>query len=530
VILDPELVMKGPLAFALLLSIASCRSASPGVTGDWVGDLSIGTATMPLRVTIDSTAKAATVTFRPWQLRDAPGAIEQSSGRLSVALDSVRLEGSVREGAWSGSGARGSDSGRFELRRVMTMADADWAPIMGTYRTDDGKLLGVARFDEFGPRPLLVDYTTGRIGPLLPLDSSRFLLGHAITAPVFPADTVRLTRGAGGSVERLTEQVGGQPAVTGARLPTRDEEFHFNNGDVELAGTLTLPPGPGPFPAIVLVHGSNALTRHFLGPWARYFPALGFAVLAYDKRGTGTSKGDWREADFKVLADDVLAGVRALAARKDIEADRIGLWGISQAGWIMPLAVANAKPKEIAFMIVHSGSGTTPREQGILNYEYNLRYEGVPDSLIPIARQYQTLNDSVTKLGKDLELAQSFYQSHRARAPFLYEPQPLDAWFRGYYRMIMDFDPVPFWQRVKIPVLLFFGGLDAIVPPVESWPPIERGLAAAHNGQVTHYVLPLGNHVLLEAKTGTGEEYASRTRFVAGYFDRMAEWLRPFTQ
>jgi pimeloyl-ACP methyl ester carboxylesterase len=526
--------MKRRLAVALLLSIVACRPASPGAAGDWDGDLAIGTVTMPLQLEVDSAAKTAAVTFRPWQLKAAPGTIERSSGRLVVTVagagDTVRLEGPVGEGAWSGSALRGKDSGRFELRRIAAMSEADWARILGTYRTEDGKILGVARFDEFGARPLLVDYSTGRIGPLLPLDSSRFLLGHAITAPVFPADTVAITRGSSGSVERLTERAAGLPAVTGARVATRDEEFQFKNGDVELASTLTLPPGPGPFPAIVLVHGSNALTRHFMGPWARYFPALGFAVLAYDKRGTGTSKGDWKQADFRVLADDVLAGVRALAARKDIRPERIGLWGISQAGWIMPLAVANAKPNEIAFMIVHSGSGTTPREQGMLNYQYNLRYEGVPDSLIRIALQFHALNDSVTKLGKNLELATTFYESHKALAPFLYQPQPLDAWFRGYYRMLMDFDPVPSWRQVTIPVLLFFGGLDAIVPPTESWPPIERGLAAAHNTRVTHYVLPLGNHVLLEAKTGRGDEYTSRTRFVPGYFDRMADWLRPFAQ
>ena len=90
----------------------------------------------------------------------------------------------------------------------------------------------------------------------------------------------------------------------------------------------------------------------------------------------------------------------------------------------------------------------------------------------------------------------------------------------------MDFDPAPFWKRVSCPVLLFFGELDANVPPRDSWPPIERALRAGGNMRVRQILLPKANHMFLEARTGTRDEYPALSRFVPGYFDQMARWLQ----
>jgi hypothetical protein len=91
--------------------------------------------------------------------------------------------------------------------------------------------------------------------------------------------------------------------------------------------------------------------------------------------------------------------------------------------------------------------------------------------------------------------------------------------------MLMDFDQVPSWRRVPCHALFFYGDLDANVPPIESWPPIERALQDAGNHHVTQVVLPHANHLFLEARTGGRDEYPGLSRFVPGYFDRMAQWL-----
>jgi pimeloyl-ACP methyl ester carboxylesterase len=483
-----------------------------------------------LEVSIDSAGRSARITVPSWPLEGAVGSWARA-GSDSLAFttivgnDTVLFHGAVREGAWTGEVKRGTDSSTFQLQRLQALTDREWKEIVGTYRTADGRLLGIAPFSEFGTVPLIVNYATGRIGPLYPMARDRFLVGHSLISPVFPADTVALTYGPELDVRELRFAASDHPPVVARRLATRDEEVRFANGPVTLHGTLTLPAGSPPYPALVLVHGSNALTRDVFGPWSRYFAGLGFAVLSYDKRGTGQSSGDWKQADFAVLADDVLAGVRSLTARQDIRSDRVGLWGASQAGWILPLVAAQA-PREIAFLVVHAGSGTTVREQGVLYIRNELRFAGLPESSVAIGTRYQMLDDSVTRAGSGWNELLRYYEAHRTEETWLWPPRPADDWFRSYYRMLMDFDPSESWRRVTCPVLLFFGELDANVPPRESWPPIERALRQAGNRDVTKILLRKANHLFLEAQTGARDEYPGLSRFVPAYFDAMARWLR----
>jgi pimeloyl-ACP methyl ester carboxylesterase len=522
------------VALAVTLVITACSAPGPMIEGEWIGDLRQAERSQRMEVSVDSSGRPATVSIAGSGLDRAPAspvpAGADSLGFTALAgTDTVRVSGAVRDGAWIGLARRGTDTAAFELRRLHPMSDAEWAAIIGSYRTSDGGLLGIAPFSEFGIRPLIVDYSSGRIGPLYPVAPNRFLVGHALINPTFPADTLELIFGTAGAVQGLRLSERDRAVVVAERLATRDEEVRFTSGPVTLSGMVTLPPGAGPHPALVLVHGSNALTREVFGPWSRYFAGLGYAVLAYDKRGTGQSTGDWKQADFAALGMDVLAGVRTLAARPDIRADRIGLWGASQAGWIMPLVAASA-PGDVAFLIVHAGSGTTVREEGVLYLRNELRFAGLPESSVAIGTRYQELDDAVSKSGAGFAALQRYYAEHRKAEPWLWPPRAADDWFRPYYRMLMDFDPVPSWRRVKVPVLLFFGELDANVPPNESWPPIERALVDARNARVTQVLLAKANHLFLEARTGGRDEYPGLNRFVPGYFARMAQWLKEVTR
>lgn len=518
-----------PGAVLLALVTIACGGSSPETAGQWIGDLRRGERSQRLEVSVDSSGRAISVSLASSGLSNAP-ARQLPAGRDSLAVtasvgpDTVDLRGGVANGVWSGRGRQGSDTAFFELRRLHPVTNAEWSSIIGTYRSGHGGLLGIAPFSEFGSLPLIVDYSSGRIGPLFAIARNRFLVGHSLINPIFPADTLEVSFGTDGAVRELRFSELGRAPVVAERVATRDEELQFANGPVTLSGTLTLPAGPGPHAALVLVHGSNALTRAVFGPWSRYFAGLGYAVLAYDKRGTGKSTGDWKQADFAVLGADVLAAVRSLAARPDIRADRIGLWGASQAGWIMPLVAAQA-PGEIAYLIVHAGSGTTVRREGVLYIRQELRFAGLSEASVAIGTRYQELDDAASQSGLGFDRLQEYYEKHSKVETWLWPPRPADDWFRPYYRMLMDFDPAPSWRRVTAPVLLFFGELDANVPPRESWPPIEQALRQAGNARVTQVVLPKANHLFLEAGTGGRDEYPGLNRFVSGYFARMAEWL-----
>jgi pimeloyl-ACP methyl ester carboxylesterase len=134
----------------------------------------------------------------------------------------------------------------------------------------------------------------------------------------------------------------------------------FQNGDVRIAYAIDLPPGAGPFPGVVLGHGSGRTTREELRWMSSRFTALGFAVLRFDKRGVGESTGTYSgvgpgnsDAMFRDLASDVAAAVRVLRARPEVDPARVGLAGVSQAGWILPLAARNLG--DAAFVVLISG-------------------------------------------------------------------------------------------------------------------------------------------------------------------------------
>jgi dienelactone hydrolase len=135
------------------------------------------------------------------------------------------------------------------------------------------------------------------------------------------------------------------------------------NEGATLAATLSLPPsGEAPFPAVVLVHGSGKTTRADQQRASDRWLDMGFAVLAYDKRGVGESTGDYDNVGVRtspvrmpLLGRDALAALRVLRSRPGIDPRRIGFYGISQAGWIIPSAAAGASPGEVAFIVVNSG-------------------------------------------------------------------------------------------------------------------------------------------------------------------------------
>ena len=141
----------------------------------------------------------------------------------------------------------------------------------------------------------------------------------------------------------------------------------FVNEGVTLAGTLWLPEGPGPHPAMVYVHGSGRQSRTSASGIANHFNPLGIAVLGYDKRGVGESGGIYEgnnngsEQNLTLLARDAAAGIDFLRAQAAIDPDQIGLWGVSQAGWIVPTAAVI--DGRAAFTILMSGPTVTVGEE-----------------------------------------------------------------------------------------------------------------------------------------------------------------------
>ena len=160
----------------------------------------------------------------------------------------------------------------------------------------------------------------------------------------------------------------------------KQEDVRFPSGSVQLAGTLTAPRSAGRHPAIILVHGSGAESRDDLLPYAHFLVRHGVAVLGYDKRGVGASTGDWNAATLDDLADDTVAAFDYLKARPEINSRQIGLLGISQAGWIMP--IAGVRAKDVAFIINISGAGVPVWETTLDQTRNEMTMTGMPTNTV----------------------------------------------------------------------------------------------------------------------------------------------------
>ena len=165
-------------------------------------------------------------------------------------------------------------------------------------------------------------------------------------------------------------------------MQNRAVEVTVDSG-VVLRGTLSLPRwSKNPVPGFVIVHGSGPLTRDDVRGDARRLVRLGFAVLSYDKRGAGASSGvyipgrlwgDSAETVLRQLAADAAAFMDRLASERDVDSARVGFFGASQAGWIIPLAATRARHSP-RFNVILSGAAIPT---GVEGYYSDLTGDGM---------------------------------------------------------------------------------------------------------------------------------------------------------
>lgn len=267
-------------------------------------------------------------------------------------------------------------------------------------------------------------------------------------------------------------------------IKSSSRQVNYSSGEVMLAGTLLFPAGNGPFPAAAIVHGSGSSDRS--NPWtAAYASALverGVAVLHPDKRGSGESGGDWREASFSDLADDAVAAVHLLRDEVSVDSTRIGLIGFSQGGHVAPVAATRSSATR--FVINVSGSvvpildqiGDELRKMG---QREGLSAEALEtiELLHGYAADYALTRENWTAYSAALaEAKRGTFGSTEVIEGFPTDPDS-GAW--DFLRTIGNFDPLPYWTEVKVPTLFIYGGRDENVDVFKSVDIIEKSLTSA---------------------------------------------------
>lgn len=290
------------------------------------------------------------------------------------------------------------------------------------------------------------------------------------------------------------------------RWNTSEEAVRFVSGNITLAGTLVLPGGTQWHPAVVLFHGSGPEERNLF--MARWFAAEGIAALAYDKRGVNESGGNFRTVPFMALCDDGLAAIAYLKSRNEIDPKRIGVWGLSQGGWLGPFAASRSA--DVSFVIAVSGPGVSPGEQMIVYYANELRARGVTEADIQEAStlrreiySYLFSAKGYEKAKADLNQARTkpWYIEAKTQQDDLFAPlqKPSELGERDNPKIIrfareMHYDPVPALQALRVPALFLFGDQDRLIPVQKSVEVIRRVLTQSGHGDFTIRVFPNVDH------------------------------------
>ena len=296
-----------------------------------------------------------------------------------------------------------------------------------------------------------------------------------------------------------------------------EEEIRFRNGEVELAGTLVLPRGTGPHPAVVFLHGSGAEGR-----WASRFLAGrlardGVAALIWDKRGVGGSTGWWPEATFEDLAADAAAAIAFVRTRPEIDPARVGIHGHSQGGTIAPLVAARSGAD---FVIASAAAGLPMADVEVFSVGNSIGLASLPPEEAALARAYVEALVDVAYRGAPAAELEAAAERARGHAWYFDPPGPDDPYWM-FSRRFADFDPLVWWGQVEVPVLLVYGSKDERVPVEASRAAIVGAIESAGKAPVDVRVFDGGDHTF---RIRRPDDVWPRT--VESYPDAILEWLR----
>ena len=328
-------------------------------------------------------------------------------------------------------------------------------------------------------------------------------------------------------------------------FPYQIEEVAFQNGDINLAGTLTVPQGDGPFPAVLLISGSGLQDRDetVFGHkpfWvlADHLSRTGIAVLRVDDPGIGKSAPHPEPPTTADFATDVEAGVTFL--KRDDRIGTVGLIGHSEGGIIA--AIVASRRDDIGFVVLMAGPGVPGAELLLKQNERIFDGMGIvgerKETLLTLLdRLFTTLTSDMTEdemrqqvdeiVRKQFEIngippAQQDETQVQAAVE-----QVLNPWMRYF----LAFDPRPALEAIRVPVLALNGELDVQVDAEQNLTAIDAALEKGDNHNVTVHRLPKHNHLFQRAKTGLVNEYAVIEETLSPeVLDLIRDWVVSVTQ
>lgn len=565
IILKAFLLMTLTVA-AGLSSVSHAQQSTNTLTGEWVGNTESAGKSEFLRLSLTENAGEM---LTPLKAKLSTVQLEGSRVRLELSSVKLVMTGTISGEVIEGEAEVPGTKARFRLERTVKVAPEILARYVGAYRFSNGDYLVIDSFPDTPDTLWVTDVKSGEARAVFPQTETQFTGGPAlrVVSPTRQTLTFRnTTRGAGATLRessssRTTGAIpddranfpagvhvvdldvkGRQSGTYATRAPVVGEEVTFKNGDVTLAGTLLIPAAKGKGgkrPAVVFTHGGGPQLREVMWGLGYLYAARGFAVLSYDKRGVGKSTGNWREASFEDLADDAVAAAKFLQTRSEVNPKQIGFWGLSQGGWIAPLAASRFP--DAAFAIALSGGGLSPAEQELLDSEYELSKAGFAANEVKDALAFQRLkNEIIASPPSDAKWDEYARARAIAKDKKWYRqpgidvrgPEKRDDPFWAYMRKFYTYDPAPTLRASRAPLLAIFGELDtpegvkanvrAIEQVMSQRDQANPGSKARRDYLIKVY--PNGSHNLMEVPRDNPNEQVLLKRFPPGFFETMVDW------
>jgi pimeloyl-ACP methyl ester carboxylesterase len=313
-------------------------------------------------------------------------------------------------------------------------------------------------------------------------------------------------------------------ARASCEMQTKEREVVFQSGVIKLSGTLLTPATAGAHAAIVIGHGSGSSPRGPLRPFAERFACLGIAALVFDKRGSGESGGSWVDASLDDLSEDVLAAASFLRTQPDVDPRHVGIFGVSQSGWVIPRA-ALKQPDAFAFAVIITGGGIKPIDVERYDYAAALDQMHVSpadrrDGVALVERYFAYLKNGEDRAGLEQAITDSRSKPW-FRAVDMGRVMPTEA-TRAKWAWVPDYDPVADIAQMRMPVLVLLGGRDRPALSVEM---NRRWLTAlSKNADATVVEILNADHGMVVE--GTHHVGGGPQSYVPGYLNILDGWLR----
>lgn len=321
--------------------------------------------------------------------------------------------------------------------------------------------------------------------------------------------------------------------------PYREEDVSYENklqGD-KLAATLTIPPGNGPFPAVVLITGSGPQDRDetvfghkpFL-ILSDYLTRKGVAVLRTDDRGIGKSTGEFSGATTADFATDTEAGIAYLQTRSEVNTKMIGLIGHSEGGIIASMIAA--RNRDVAFIVMLAGTGVPGDQITVAQTELIEEATGKShEEAMKAGERQREIMELVKENADDALIEKQLREEVGAEMSKAQIGALIKQLNLPWFRFFINYDPAQALRKVTCPVLALNGEKDLQVPPQQNLPAIRKALEAGGNKNFEIDELPGLNHLFQTAKTGSPLEYAQIEETMSpAVLNKVADWILKVTR